>query len=166
MAFSNLSECNLAARAPLGAQSPCLPWQVTLVFPMLLTCTEHVVSDFNFSGCLAGILVYNGHIELLQNCGKGAWASGPCFFQVSPTCYPPFVTCQHQPVEGSMRIIKCIVTTFSCLALLLQIALIRHLFLTSFGGPNQAFVACIFRTVGQSPHLCTTSLVGRQTGWM
>lgn len=97
-------------------------WQVGLVSPELLTRTEHVVSDFNFGRCLAGTLVYNRHIELLQNCGEVAWAGGPRFFQVSPTSYSPFVTCQHQPAEGSMNIIKCIVTAFSCLALLLQTA--------------------------------------------
>lgn len=78
-------------------------WGKLALSPVLLTCTEHVVSDFNFGGCLADILVYNGQIELLQNCGEVVWASGPCFFQVSPTSYPPFVTCQHQPVEGSIE---------------------------------------------------------------
>lgn len=80
---------------------------MTSVAPVLLTCTKHVVSDFNSGGCLAGPLVYNGHIDLLQNFGQVAGVSGPCFFQVSPASYPPFVTCQHQPVEGSTSIIKC-----------------------------------------------------------
>lgn len=103
--------------------------------PVLLTCTEHVVSDFNSGWCLAGTLIYNGYINLLQNYGQVGGVSGPCFFQVSPASYPPFVTCQHQPVEGSTNIIKCILTAFSCLALLLQIALKSHLFLSVFSSP-------------------------------
>lgn len=73
---------------------------------LLLTCTEHVVSDFNFGGCLADVLFHNGHVELLQNCGEVAWTSGPCFFQVSPASYPPFITCQHQPAEESRDVIS------------------------------------------------------------
>lgn len=73
---------------------------VCLMSPGLLTCTEHVVSDFNSGGRLAGDLVYNGYVELLQDCGEVAWASGPCFFQIPPASYPPFITCHHQPVEA------------------------------------------------------------------
>lgn len=134
---------------------------------MLLTCTEHVVSDFNFGGCLANILVYNRDIELLQNCGEVAWASGPCFFQVSPTSYTPLVTCQHQPVEGSMS--TSVFNSFLLPGCLAANSLNKPFFFLLFfflRAQRRLLLASIFRTGGQSPHLCTISLVGRQTGWM
>lgn len=84
------------------------------MYPGVLTSTEHIVCDFNPGGCLAGVLVYNGQIELLQNCWQVFWGSGPRFFQISPASYPPFETCQHQPVERNRIIIQCVVTALSC----------------------------------------------------